>query len=469
MSFPPRLLEAGRVLGGLLAARWLFTRFRDRAQLASWQRRRLAAHLCWTARQSPFYGEAFARNNADPADLGAWPRMDKATMTANLPALLTRPVDVGAARALARGAMAARDFAGQLPGGVTAGLSSGTTGPAALFLVSARERAAWAGLALARVLRGSPTWRREPARVAFFLRANSPLYETVGGRRRAVRFAYFDLLAPLAGAFPALERLAPTTLVAPPGALRILAAARVAGELRIAPRQVVSVAETLDADDRAAVEAAFHVRVDEVYQATEGFLAATCPAGALHWNEDVVHVEREPLGDGDGRYAPVLTDFRRRLQPFIRYRLDDVVTDEPDDAPPCPCGSVFRRIRRVEGRQDDVLQLPRRDGGTAGVGPLFPDFARLAVAGAAPAGLTDFRVRQTGPDTLGVSLRPGPACDVAPEEFLRRLETLLAADCARAGLRTPTCRLVPWPEPDPGAAGGKRRRVVGLGAGSPNL
>ena len=229
----PGLTETSRVAGAYLAARRRFTRFHDRAALARWRHRRLAEHLCWTARRSPFYRAWFARAGAtgdDPADLAAWPVVDRRTMTKHLADFLTRPVDLPAARELTARAMATREFAPQLPGGITAGLSSGTSGTAALFLVSARERAAWAGLALARVLRDPPWGREQTTRVAFFLRANSPLYEGVGGRG-AVRFVYFDLLAPLAKAFDPLERLAPTVLVAPPGALRVLAAARRAGEL----------------------------------------------------------------------------------------------------------------------------------------------------------------------------------------------------------------------------------------------
>ena len=440
-------------LGHFLTARRRFTAFHDRRSLEAWQAIRLRRHLCWVARHSPFYRAWFDAGKRGPVDeLSSWPRTDKPLVTRYLAEWLTRPVDLAAARDTARQATATRDFARSLPGNVTVGLSSGTTGPAAMFFVSARERAAWAGLALARTLH-EPSLRR-PERIAFFLRANSPLYETLGGRQ--VRFTYFDLQQPVPTILAKLDQTNPTVIVAPPNALRLLAEARQTGRLQASPRQIVSVAEVLDPDDRAAVETAFALRLDEVYQASEGFLAATCPAGSLHWNEDVVKVEADPLGGG--RYHPVLTDFRRRLQPVIRYRLDDMVTDEAHDAPPCPCGSVFRRIRRIEGRQDDTLRLPRLHH--PGADPLFPDFVRLAVSSAATSGLEDFRVRQTDPETLEISLRPEPP---SPERtpFLRRLEHALAADCARAGVRVPTCRWLPWSEAVRND-GPKRRRVVGL-------
>ena len=451
-----RIFDRFLVLGHYLAARRRFTMFRDRAALEAWQATRLRQHLCWVERRSPFYRKWFEAEKPGPVqNLSSWTRTDKRWLTRHLGVSLTQRVDLAAARETTRHASETRDFSGSLPGRITVGLSSGTTGPAAMFFVSARERAAWAGLALARTLR-APSLRR-PERIAFFLRANSPLYETLEGG--TVSFTYFNLQEPVPAILARLERTAPTVIVAPPSVLRLLAEARDAGRLQVSPRQIVSVAEVFDRDDRIAVEIAFGLRADEVYQASEGFLAATCPAGSLHWNEDVVKVEREPL-EGD-RYHPILTDFRRRLQPVIRYRLDDVVVDEADTAPPCVCGSVFRRIRRIEGRQDDCLRLRRVDG--TGCGPLFPDFVRLAVSAAAADGLADFRAQQVDPETVAGGLLAGPPCTGERTDFLSRLESALAADCAKAGLRVPSCRWLPWP-----VAGQdedrKRRRVVGIPA-----
>lgn len=443
------------VLGHYLAARRRFTAFDQRATLESWQAGKIRRHLLDISRRSPFYRAWFADpKNGSPSALFSWPTVDKLTVTRHLDQWLTEPIDLAAAREMAARAMETRRFGRSLPGDVTVGLSSGTTGPAAMFFVASRERAAWAGLALARVLRRL-SWR-QPQRIAFFLRANSPLYETVGSR--TVRFKYFDVQRPFAQLVAELQTLSPTVIVAPPSVLRLLAAERVQGRWRASPARVVAVAEVFDADDRARVETAFGIRAEEVYQASEGFLAATCAAGALHWNEDIVHVERLELGGG--RYYPVLTDFRRRLQPVVRYRLDDVLTDEPDDAPPCACGSVFRRIRRIEGRGDDGLRLPQADG--AGTGVLFPDFVRLAVTGAAGDGLEDFRVRQIDLYTVEVGLRPALSSADEQDKFLRLLENTLAVSCARAGLIAPACRWMSWPEDT--NDGRKRRRVIGIPA-----
>ena len=41
--------------------------------------------------------------------------------------------------------------------------------------------------------------------------------------------------------------------------------------------------------------------------------------------------------------------------PFIRYRLNDMVTKGPDT---CPCGMPFSTILAIHGRATDYLRLP---------------------------------------------------------------------------------------------------------------
>jgi len=239
-------------------------------------------------------------------------------------------------------------------------------------------------LTLARLLRG-PLW--QPQKVAFFLRANSPVYGAVG--KALIRFEFFSLADPFQRLLERLEALNPTILVAPPSMLNRIAEAIRLAKIRIQPQQVISVAEVLERDDRDILRATFGTPVDEVYQATEGFLGAACRCGELHWNEDWIFVEREPLGDG--RYTPIVTDLFRRTQPIIRYRLDDLIIDRETR---CPCGSIFQVIERIEGRSDDVIRLPRLDQPNQS-GWLFPDYVRLAVTAALPE-VEDFRVVQIG-------------------------------------------------------------------------
>jgi phenylacetate-CoA ligase len=77
----------------------------------------------------------------------------------------------------------------------------------------------------------------------------------------------------------------------------------------------------------------------------------------LHVFED--HYWLEAVDPDTGRPTPagepgelVLTSLTREASPVIRYRTRDrtVLVDEP-----CPCGSPFRRMRKIHGRTDDML------------------------------------------------------------------------------------------------------------------
>lgn len=416
----------------MLTALWTYLitkygrRFRTRAALEAWQARRLRRHLRWVAAHAPFYRRHWAGH--DLTDWQTLPTIDKDLMMAEFDALNTRGIRRAEALAVAKQAEASRNFTPKLQG-VTVGLSSGTSGNHGLFLVSERERMAWAGAVLAKLLPGSI---REPHRIAFFLRASSNLYDSVGQGR--LRFAFFDLLSPLAAHCERLAALQPTILVGPPSMLRALAEAGVP----IRPRKVISVAEVLEPIDEAVISRAFGVPVHQVYQCTEGFLGATCAHGTLHLNEDVVVIQKEYLDQSLGKFVPIVTDFARTTQPIIRYRLNDILTER---RAPCPCGSVFTAIERIEGRCDDQILLPGRDGGLVTV---FADFISRAVAGASP-GITEFQVVQHGLTAITVHLSESKAGVVAGGEPLTTAVTVaLTALWARLGALPPTLTFAPY-------------------------
>lgn len=429
------MIERLAVLSQYARARRRFTGWRDHASLVAWQDRQVRDHLVRISERS-----AYARNRSAAHGVDRWrdwPVVSKAEMMQHFDAWNTAGVSFEAAWALATEAERTRDFSATLDG-ITVGLSSGTSGSRGIFLASEAERRLWAGTLLARTLRGTLLHRH---RAALFLRADSPLYRTVGSRR--FQFSFFDLVEPMDVHWPRLRALRPTVIAAPPSVLTRLAAHAEAAELLAPPAIVLSVADVLDEADRAHIERGFGCRVGQIYQATEGFLAATCPQGRLHWNEDAIVVQKEWLDADRTRYAPVITDFRRTTQPIVRYRLDDVIVE--DDGSPCACGSVFGTLGAIEGRSDDVLYLPGEHG--SGHVTLFPDFVRRAAVLALPAGV-HYAVTQTAPLAWDVSF--SEACDLAP--MAREVDAL----CRRLRAQVPTLRVVPWSPPRPDA---KLRRV----------
>ncbi|GAA6617712.1 F390 synthetase-related protein [Scytonema sp. NUACC26] len=365
--------------------------FRNRRSLLTWQDKKVQKFLQKILPKSPFY-----RHYYQGLNLHNWqefPIIDKAIAMANFDKLNTVGIKKSEALTVALEAEKTRNFNSTLQG-FTVGLSSGTSGNRGLFIVSQKEQQAWAGTILAKAL---PQSILTSQRIAFFLRANSNLYETVN--RQRIQFEYFDLFNSVESHIERLNQYVPSILVAPPSMLRLLADARVQGDLKIAPNRVVSVAEVLDPLDEAYIRDSFQQTVHQLYQCTEGFLGRTCEYGTLHLNEDILAIQKEYIDRNAGKFMPIITDFNRTTQPIIRYRLDDILTECQQ---PCPCGSVLTAIHSVEGRRDDIFYLPHEN--EEKLVPIFPDFIRKAII-IASENIQEYAVVQKNPNLIEVSLK----------------------------------------------------------------
>ncbi len=386
-----------RILYHYSRTRLLARRWSERAGLERWQERQILRHLKWVRQHSSFY-RSWWQGHTDQ-NWRRFPMIDKGIMMDHFDELNTVRLSRNEALNAALEAEQSRDFEPKLHG-VTVGLSSGTSGNRGLFLVSPQEQDAWTGTVLAKLLAGH---LRQPHRISFFLRANSNLYEAV--RKGKIEFRYFDLIVPMDQHLAVLERERPDIWVAPASLLRLLADAAHEGRLTVKPWRIVSVAEVLDPLDRERIEGAFQQRVHQVYQCTEGFLGATCEHGTLHLNEDIVHIDREYLDEQKRRFVPIITDFSRRAQPIIRYRLNDILTLAEQ---PCACGSPFTAVERIEGRCDDILyirEIQEEDEQQEGrLIPLFPDLVTRAVIASSPQ-IEHYQVVQHDTDRLEIRYR----------------------------------------------------------------
>jgi putative adenylate-forming enzyme len=265
-----------------------------------------------------------------------------------------------------------------------------------------------------------------PLRIAFFLRANSNLYTTFSNRR--IRLEYYDLTRPFEALVEKLAGQRPQILVAPATVLAELA--RRGGDLR--PEQIISVAEVLDTRDREEIERAYGVRVREVYQAAEGFLGSTCEEGRMHLNEDSLHIEPHWMDEKEDRFQPIITDFSRRTQWFVRYHLNDILRIRRD---PCPCGDASLALDAIEGRADEILWARNARGQWQ---PVFPDALRQALY-AMKQPLDLYRIEQHG-HRWEIQLRRSKASlEVSIRAALEGLLTGL-------GLGAPEIDFRPWVE-----------------------
>ncbi len=281
-----------------------------------------------------------------------------------------------------------RDFLPEY-NGYSVGLSSGTSGNRGLFTLSANERAQWAGYIIGKIL----PFGLNRHKVAFFLRANNNLYETVNGA--LLRFRFFDLIQNMDRSIKALNGYSPSILIAPASVLRRIAET----ETTISPKRIFSVAEVLEQDDKNIIENKFGVRVEQVYQCTEGFLGITCEKGSIHLNEDAYIIEKKWIDKATGRFSPIVTDLNRNTQPIVRYLLNDILIEDKEK---CACGSSMTRIQSIEGRCDDVLTLAGKDNTLIEV---FSDFIRNTIISSSDK-INQYRVTQTETNLLQIELQP---------------------------------------------------------------
>lgn len=371
---------------------WLARRLQTRQQVVAWQQRQWHRFQQNILVRSPFYKGYVGQ------PLEHFPIISKKIMMDHLSDINTRSISHTHALDVALAAENSRDFSPTI-GDVCVGLSSGTSGHRGLFLVSAQERAQWAGVMLAKVfstLQSSLQLITKPHRIAFFLRANSRLYETLG-RTGRLTFSFFDLMTPMEDLCEKVSAFQPTILVAPARVLRHLADHQ--STLGLHPTRIFSVAEVLDPLDAQIIEKAFSRQVHQIYQATEGFLGITASDDSLRLNEEFMIIEREWVDQKSGRFIPIITDFTRTTQPIIRYRLDDIlVEDQSWEAKEAP----FTHLKMIEGRCDDVFYSTDLNGNSK---PIFPDQLRHFIA-TLPFCIHDYHLGQQPSTQIIASFSP---------------------------------------------------------------
>ncbi|MFC7548609.1 phenylacetate--CoA ligase family protein [Plantactinospora sp. GCM10030261] len=198
--------------------------------------------------------------------------------------------------------------------------------------------------------------------------------------------------------------------------------------LRRTLRMVMTDSELLTDEVAALLAEGFGVPVFDEYSAHEVLTVSTqCRHGALHVDEDRVWLE---IVDDQGRPVPpgttgsvVVTHYRERAMPLVRYALGDRARLLPDGD--CPCGSAFRRMRLVDGRVNDFVTLP---GGRRVYSAVF-----LGLAKQTP-GLAECMVRQDASGQITVHLIPEPGGDLSFDQVVTAFQNRFDEEVA-AGVR----------------------------------
>ena len=334
-----------------------FSKWTSRNELLEYQEKQVKKHLKFLKERSPYF-----KNHNITEDF----TMDKAFMMENFDELNTLGVKRDEAMEIALNSEKTRNF-NQKYKDISVGLSSGTSGHRGMFLTTPEEQGIWAGTILAKMLPKKDIFGHK---IAFFLRADNDLYKTVNSF--LISLEYFDTFKDIDGYIERLNKYQPTMIVAPPSLLLVLAKKIEEGKLKISVKRIISVAEILEKPDEEYIKKQFNQKIIyQIYQATEGFLACTCEYGHLHLNEDLIKFDKKYIDEK--RFYPIITDFRRTSQPFVKYYLNDILVESEEV---CECGSVLQRIEKIEGRSDDIFKFTNKTGKEIVV---FPDFIRRTI------------------------------------------------------------------------------------------
>lgn len=251
-----------------------------------------------------------------------------------------------------------------------------------------------------------------------------------------------------------LQLLKPTVLITYPSCAAALAAMQLQSGLGLRLDEVWLGGEQLSAAQRSLVQLAFQCPVRNSYGASECFsMAFECGHGHLHLNDDWVILEPvdhrlQPVAAGVLSDTTLLTNLANRTQPLLRYRLDDR-TRLLEEA--CPCGCSLPVIE-VQGRADDTLLLPDRQGHPVTLLPLA-----LETVIEEEARVTQFQLRQLPDGRL--ELRLQAEGDDARAAF-ERCSTALQGFLVRHGVHEPKIDYSAEALDRPGRSGKLRRVLV---------
>ncbi len=345
----------------------------DRSQVLAYQREsltRLLAHL-WA--HSPFYRDFYFDHGIRDKDVGDLQVRDLPIITKDI--LMDHFDRVSNDPVLRRAPIEAWIHAGSEPVYEKRYLvlhTSGTSGTLGLFVY---DKHAWTRMR-------AVTTRVGTVRVNPFRRVRLAWYGATHGRfagvtacrslpRLLCNLRLCSVLDPLPKTLETLNRFQPEQLFGYAASIKELAAATLAGKLRIRPRYVTTSGEILTDDAVAMIREAWGVEAANAYGTSESLCLGIRPPGqsviTLMEDENIIEI----LDENDNEVAPgavgrtVVTALYNYAIPVVRYDLRDYVTRGHRAE-----HERFDHILRVEGRVNDALPVTLRNGSADTIHPV---------------------------------------------------------------------------------------------------
>lgn len=158
-----------------------------------------------------------------------------------------------------------------------------------------------------------------------------------------------------------IEKYKPVVIRSYPDPLFLMAQYRLKhkDEFSYSPKVLTTTGNVLHSNVRATIEEAFGCRIFDAYASEGNSNVFECVSHlGYHSSEEygiteVVDDDGNPIDSGVGRL--VTTDLWNYAHPFIRYDVQDSVEI---DSEPCSCGNRHLRIKRILGRDNELLVAP---------------------------------------------------------------------------------------------------------------
>lgn len=364
--------------------------------LKSYQEKQLKKLVKYSMEKSEFYRKEYGSFEMNcMEDFYKLPVINKEIMMDNFTSLNTCGLDLEDVMNYAVEKELNRDFLGYYKDEYVIGLSSGTSGNKGIYITpkTMTKRLPFVFLA-----RSGISLKLLPYRILFLLRVFSQGFDDINAPM--VSLNYLSTMTPIEDIIKNINRLKINILMAPPSLVRLLLSYK--DEIEVSFDLIVTYAEVMEEEEKERFRQVFSTDVIEIYQASEGQIGSTCKCGNLHINEDMVFVE---LYDDDGKFVDesgvaatrmIVTNLVNYAQPLIRYEMNDMVVLGEK----CPCGSSFRVIKKILGRNDDVVYFLNRKGE---IQHIFPDLISRWIITSSD-NIREFKVHESLRNSLDITV-----------------------------------------------------------------
>jgi putative adenylate-forming enzyme len=249
--------------------------------------------------------------------------------------------------------------------------SLGTSGNPGTYLYSQKEALQAIISTLTKIL---PPFFFKPPTLAMFHLSPTPYFPKLASST-CFDWHFFDLHQNFEADLVRLQQIAPDVIIAPSQTLCRLAYLQKNRSINLKLQRIISTQEVMTAHEEELIASSFLQNVYQLYQCAEGCLGATCEYGTFHMDEDQFFIEKEWIDETKQRFIPVITSLHRKLQPLVRYRMEDILATK---FKPCPCANPMLAFEKIVGRCEDMLYFSDFSKRSA-LKPIYSDNIHLAI------------------------------------------------------------------------------------------